>query len=146
MEFKAIPSFAKSYKKEYIFLLGINHLFEELLNYFRVDGDINFFCFKDVSRLVAKIANLIRKYKQGIDYGNLQSFDEKDVNYSDIYGVRVLEDIISDHFYDYKMKFRTGELDIKILKLILNKRRGDKTKIKLYRYRYNVNKIYYFEK
>ena len=44
------------------------------------------------------------------------------------------------------MKFRTGELDIKILKLILNKRRGDKTKIKLYRYRYNVNKIYYFEK
>lgn len=68
------------------------------------------------------------------------------MNYSDIYGVRVLEDIISDHFYDYKMKFRTGELDIKILKLILNKRRGDKTKIKLYRYRYNVNKIYYFEK
>lgn len=67
MEFKAIPSFAKSYKKEYIFLLGISNLFEELLNYFRVDGDINSFCFKDVSRLVAKIANLIRKYKQGID-------------------------------------------------------------------------------
>lgn len=59
MEFKVIPSFAKSYKKEYAFLFGIDSLFGEI---------IKLVCFNNVpsykmqkaSKLATKIEQLIK--------------------------------------------------------------------------------------
>ena len=77
MKFKAIPSFAKSYKKEYAFLFGIDNLFGEILKIICLDH-IPSYKMQKASKLATRIEQLIKEYKQG--NGNLQDLNGKDVN------------------------------------------------------------------
>lgn len=76
MEFKAIPSFAKSYKKEYAFLFGIDTLFGEILKLICFDY-IPSYMIQKASKLATWIEKLIKEYKQG--NGSLQDLNGKDV-------------------------------------------------------------------
>ena len=100
MNCKAIPDYAKSFKKEYIFLLGIDESFSYL------NKDMNFFdvergSLKKRSGWIDKINIQIKKYKEGIDSGILKDLSEEELNLEVFLNIEHIEMTISDYLDRY---------------------------------------------
>ena len=96
MNCKAIPDYAKSFKKEYIFLLGIDESFSYL------NKDMNFFdvergSLKKRSGWIDKINIQIKKYKEGIDSGILKDLSEEELNFEVFLNIEHIEMIINEY-------------------------------------------------
>ena len=94
MNFKAIPDYAKSFKKEYIFLLGIGESFSYL------NKDLDFIdvekgSLKKRSGWIDKINIHIKKYKEGLDSGVLKDLSEEELNFEVFLNIEHIETIIS---------------------------------------------------
>ena len=100
MNCKAIPDYAKSFKKEYIFLLGIDESFSYL------NKDMNFFdvergSLKKRSGWIDKINIQIKKYKEGIDSGILKDLSEEELNFEVFLNIEHIEMIINEYLDRY---------------------------------------------
>ena len=96
MNFKAIPDYAKSFKKEYIFLLGIDESFSYL------NKDLDFYdvkrgSLKKRSGWIDKIHIHIKQYKEGLDSGILKDLSEEELNYEVFVNIEHIEMIISEY-------------------------------------------------
>ena len=78
MPFKPVPRYAKPYKREFIFLYGIDDTFGELQKYISDFGVLRKNKRK-VKRIIKRIAKYLINYKKGIDYGTIQRLDNKGV-------------------------------------------------------------------
>ena len=97
---KAIPDYAKSFKKEYIFLLGIDESFSYL------NKDMNFFdvergSLKKRSGWIDKINIQIKTYKEGIDSGILKGLSEEELNFEVFLNIEHIEMIINEYLDRY---------------------------------------------
>ena len=96
MNCKAIPDYAKSFKKEYIFLLGIDESFSYLkkdLNFYDVERG----SLKKRSGWIDKISIQIKKYKEGIDSGILKDLSEEEINFEVFKNIEDIEMTISEY-------------------------------------------------
>ena len=100
MNCKAIPSYAKSFKKEYIFLLGIDESFSYLykdLDFIDVENG----SMKKRSGWINTIYNDIKSYKKSLDYGELKDLSEEEINFEAFSNIENIEMIISDYLDRY---------------------------------------------
>ena len=100
MNCKAIPDYAKSFKKEYIFLLGI----DESFSYFNKDLyfiDVENGSLKKRSGWINKINIQIKKYKEGLDSGVLKDLSEEEINFEAFSNIEHIEMIISEYLDRY---------------------------------------------
>ena len=100
MNCKAIPDYAKSFKKEYIFLLGI----DESFSYFNKDLyfiDVENGSLKKGSGWINKINIQIKKYKEGLDSGVLKDLSEEEINFEAFSNIEHIEMIISEYLDRY---------------------------------------------
>ena len=100
MNCKAISDYAKSFKKEYIFLLGIDESFSYL------NKDMNFFdvergSLKKRSGWIDKINIQIKKYKEGIDSGILKDLSDEELNFEVFLNIEHIEMIINEYLDRY---------------------------------------------
>ena len=118
------PDYAKSFKKEYIFLLGINESFSYLYKdlYFY---DVQRGSLKKRSGWIDKINIQIKKYKEGIDSGILKDLSEEELNYEVFLNIEDIEITINEYLDIY--------LDFNPIAL---------SKIDLKKYENNVDKDY----
>ena len=96
MNCKAIPDYAKSFKKECIFLLGIDESFSYLkkdLNFYDVERG----SLKKRSGWIDKISIQIKKYKEGIDSGILKDLSEEEINFEVFKNIEDIEMTISEY-------------------------------------------------
>ena len=100
MNCKAIPDYAKSFKKEYIFLLGIDESFSYLNKdlYFIDDKNGS---LKKRSGWIDKIIIQIKKYKEGIDSGILKDLSEEELNDEVFLNIEHIEMIIGEYLDRY---------------------------------------------
>ena len=100
MNCKAIPAYAKSFKKENIFLLGIDKSFsylnQDLYFYDVVRGSM-----KKRSGWIDKINIQIKKYKEGIDSGILKDLSEEELNYEVFLNIEDIEITINEYLDIY---------------------------------------------
>ena len=85
-----IPDYAKSFKKEYIFLLGI----DESFSYLRKDlyfSDVENGSLKKRSEWLDKINIYIKKYKEGLDSGVLKDLSEELINFEAFLNIEDIE-------------------------------------------------------
>ena len=103
MEFKVIPSFAKSYKKEYAFLFGIDSLFGEIVKLISYEYKTQKHWSYKASKLATRIETLIKEYEQG--NGNLQNLNGKDVNEDVCHNLYKVSDYIAGHLggFEYSL-------------------------------------------
>ena len=100
MNCKAIPDYAKSFKKEYIFLLGI----DESFSYFNKDLyfiDVENGSLKKRSGWINKINIQIKKYKEGLDSGVLKDLSEEEINFEAFSNIEHIEMIKSEYLDRY---------------------------------------------
>ena len=111
MNCKAIPDYAKSFKKEYIFLLGIDESFSYLnkhMNFFDVERG----SLKKRSGWIDKINIQIKKYKEGIDSGILKDLSEEELNFAVFFNIEHIEMIINEYLDRYLNINPTGSSKI----------------------------------
>ena len=97
---KAIPDYAKSFKKEYIFLLGIDESFS-YLNKDLYFYDVERGSLKKRSGWIDKINIQIKKYKEGIDSGILKDLTEEELNNEVFNNIEEIEMAISEYLDIY---------------------------------------------
>ena len=117
MNCKAIPDYAKSFKKEYIFLLGI----DESFSYFNKDLyfiDVENGSLKKRSGWINKINIQIKKYKEGLDSGVLKDLSEEEINFEAFSNIEHIEMIISEYLDRYLNINPTGNMNIILTKII----------------------------
>ena len=122
MNCKAIPDHAKSFKKEYIFLLGI----DESFSYFNKDLyfiDVENGSLKKRSGWINKINIQIKKYKEGSDSGVLKDLSEEEINFEAFSNIEHIEMIISEYLDRYLNINPTGisKINKKNMKKMLTK-------------------------
>ena len=100
MSCKAIPDYAKSFKKEYIFLLGIDESFS-YLNKDLYFNDVENGSLKKRSGWINKINIQIKKYKEGIDSGILKDLSGEELNFEVFLNIEHIEMIISEYLDCY---------------------------------------------
>ena len=72
------PDYAKDYKKEYVFLLGINEAFSYLIKGIGFNF-VGYGSLKKVSSWIDKIYIYIKKYKEDLDSGVLRDLSKKKI-------------------------------------------------------------------
>ena len=100
MNCQAIPDYAKSFKKEYIFLLGI----DESFSYFNKDLyfiDVENGSLKKRSGWINKINIQMKKYKEGLDSGVFKDLSEEEINFEAFSNIEHIEMIISEYLDRY---------------------------------------------
>lgn len=95
MNRKAIPDYAKTFKKEYIFLLGIDEGFSYISNYIAT-YDIEKGILKEKSKWINKMYIAIKKYKECLESGVLQDLLKEAINYEAFLNIENVEMIISE--------------------------------------------------
>ena len=95
-----IPDYAKSFKKEYIFLLGIDESFS-YLNKDLYFIDVENGSLKKRSGWIDKINIYIKKYKEGLDSGALKDLSEEEINFEAFSNIEHIEMIISEYLDRY---------------------------------------------
>ena len=100
MSCKAIPDYAKSFKKEYIFLLGIDESFS-YLNKDLYFIDVENGSLKKISGWIDKIYIQIKKYKEGLDSGILKDLSEEELNFERFLNIEHIEMVISEYLDRY---------------------------------------------
>ena len=100
MNCKAIPDYAKSFKKEYVFLLGIDEAFSYL---FKGIGFhfIGYGSLKKVSSWIDKINIFIKKCKVGLDSGVFKDLSEEEINFEAFSNIESVEQIAGEHLDRY---------------------------------------------
>ena len=100
MNCKAIPDYAKSFKKEYVFLLGIDEAFSYL---FKGIGFhfIGYGSLKKVSSWIDKINIFIKKCKVGLDSGVFKDLSEEEINFEAFSNIESVEQIVGEHLNRY---------------------------------------------
>ena len=100
MNCKAIPDYAKSFKKEYVFLLGIDEAFSYL---FKGIGFhfIGYGSLKKVSSWIDKINIYIKKCKVGLDSGVFKDLSEEEINFEAFSNIESVEQIVGEHLNRY---------------------------------------------
>ena len=110
MSFHAIPSFAKSYKKEYVFLYGIDDGFGHIEKYLNKDK-INKKDRRMIKRYIKIIDKCIKDYQIGIEEGILQDLKDKDVKPSVFSSMDDLYDDVVNYFYYIDSLILMGIID-----------------------------------
>ena len=100
MNCKAIPDYAKSFKKEYIFLLGIDEGFLYVHKYI-ILNDIENGILEEKSKWIERLYNQIKKYKKGLDSGVLKDLSEEEINYEAFINIENVEMMISEYLERY---------------------------------------------
>ena len=100
MNCKAIPDYAKSFKKQYIFLLGINESFPYLNKDLDFD-DVKRGSLKKRSGWIDKIHIHIKQYKQSLDSEIFKDLSEEELNDEVFDNIEHIEMIISDYLDIY---------------------------------------------
>ena len=94
------PDYAKSFKKEYIFLLGIDQSFSYL------NKDLDFYdvekgSLKKRSGWIDKIRIHIKQYKEGLDSGILKDLSEGEINFEVFENIEHIEMTIEEYLERY---------------------------------------------
>ena len=89
----------KSFKKEYVFLLGIDEAFWYLIKGIGFNF-VGYGSLKKVSSWIDKIYIYIKKYKEGLDSGVLKDLSKK-INFEDFYYIEKVEEIVDEYLDSY---------------------------------------------
>ena len=100
MNCKAIPDYAKSFKKEYIFLLGTDEGFSYVHKYI-VLNDVENGILEEKSKWIERLYNQIKKYKEGLDSGVLKDLSKEEINYEAFINIENVEMMISEYLDRY---------------------------------------------
>ena len=108
MSCKAIPDYAKSFKKQYIFLLGLDsefsHIRQYLLHYEIEEGNL-----KEKSKTIERLYKIIKKYQYGLKSGLFKDLSEEYLNFEVFLNIEDLEMMVSDYLGCYADFYREGK-------------------------------------
>lgn len=96
----AIPDYAKYFKKEYIFLLGISDSFYLLNKYIENENDVKKVVKKNI-KSIEIINKSIKQYKKGVDNGVLKNLKEEELTYEVFANIEGIEMRVSEYLEDY---------------------------------------------
>ena len=96
----AIPDYAKYFKKEYIFLLGISDSFYLLNKYIENENDVKKVVKKNI-KSIEIINKSIKQYKKAVDNGVLKNLKEEELTYEVFADIEGIEMRVSEYLEDY---------------------------------------------
>ena len=108
MACKAIPDYAKSFKKQYIFLLGLDSEFSHILQYL-LHYEIEEGILKEKSKTIERLYKIIKKYQDGLKSGIFKDLSEVSLNFEVFLNIEDLEMMVSDYLGCYADFDREGK-------------------------------------